>query len=451
MKYHLVVFLFIVGCANTSHANLIQQSFLLTDVNIVDVKHKQIIRGQNLFIQNGIIKKISSDLLSFKDKNLPIIAGKGGYVTPGLIDMHVHMFEPAAYTIALSHGVTHVRVMNGVPAQLKWRDQVENGTLIGSSSTVSSPILSGFMDAYLHHGVQSTRAAQAAVQKYHAQGYDLIKAYGNLNPQALKAVLDAAKALNIPVAKHGPHASGEMLTTSLVGVQSLEHVEDIYQGPLNYQFDTERLTQAITELRAIGVPITPTLNIFYQLTKLSVQKDAFLASQPQQYTSDIIALEAKTNQVSRWLNASDKLAAHNQQIFQFLLDITKRLHESDVALLVGSDSGVLLSPHGLATHTEMALLQKAGLNSFDVLAAATITPAKTLAMDNKIGQVKANFSADFVFTKVNPVANLEALRTPDAVVKKGIWYSQKELQALRNKAIDERSIWQEIITLFEAL
>lgn len=35
-----------------------------------------------------------------------------------------------------------------------------------------------------------------------------------------------------------------------------------------------------------------------------------------------------------------------------------------------------LSPHGLATHTEMALMQQAGLSSIAVLRAATINAAK---------------------------------------------------------------------------
>ena len=29
--------------------------------------------------------------------------------------MHVHAYDPAAFTIALSHGITHLRLMNGVP------------------------------------------------------------------------------------------------------------------------------------------------------------------------------------------------------------------------------------------------------------------------------------------------------------------------------------------------
>lgn len=438
-----------ISCASTSKVTPPNNSFLLTNINIVDVENRRIQSDKSVLVRDGKIQEVTEASDQYATSTLNVINGQGGYLTPGLIDMHVHMFERAAFTLAMSHGVTHVRIMNGIPKQLEWRDQVASGELIGSSATVSSPILSAY-DTYLHHTVLTAEQAQAAVKTYQSQGYDLIKAYGNLNEEALTALINTAKLAGIPVAKHGPHASGDMPLSSLKGMQSLEHIEDIFQGPLNYTFSSDQLPTIAQEIKAIDVPVTPTLNIFYQLTKLSDEKEQFLATIPKDYTSDIIALEAHITQVDRWLTASDRMAQHNNKTLTFLKEITKAFNDARVTLLVGSDSGALLSPHGLATHNEMKLMQESGIDVFDVLAAATINPAKALKLDDKMGKISAFYNADFIFTQVNPVNNLSALKSPDAVIKKGVYYSRQDLAKLRETAINSRSIWEELGALFEA-
>ncbi|WP_371189218.1 amidohydrolase family protein [Thalassotalea maritima] len=447
---------FILSLFTSPASAAIQQgsnSFILKNVNIVDVENERIIYNQTLYIKDGIIASIlnerettSLDVTGVKSYN-----ADGGYITPGLIDMHVHIYEPAAYLMTLSHGVTHVRIMNGVPKQLEWRDKIAAGEMLGSTSTVSSPIISGNKSALLQHGVATASEAKQAVAKYHQQGYDLIKAYGSLNQETLTAIVAEVNARNIPVAKHGPHASGDMPISALTGFQSFEHAEDIYQGPLNYTFDADKLAAIAKEISAVNVPVTPTLNIFYQLTKLSNEKHHYLEQQPTQYIPNIIKFHANRDQVKRWLTSSKEMALHNKRTMEFLRYTTKVLDQHGVELLVGSDSGVLLSPHGIATHTEMQLMHESGLSNFDVLAAATINPAKALKLDKQIGKIAQAFNADFIYTKNNPIEDLATLKHPVAVVKNGFWYASHELNRMRDEAIEKRSVWQEATTLYQAL
>jgi imidazolonepropionase-like amidohydrolase len=447
----LILLFSTVSCTSDTQLQNKLDTFVLKNINIVDIDNRKIQSNKSLIISEGKIQKIINSPQPHLSMGIKVIDGNGGYVTPGLIDMHVHMYEKAAFTIALSHGVTHVRIMNGAPAHLAWRDKIAKGELIGSSATVSSPIISAYDDAYLHHIAHTADQAKAAVEEYHSQGYDLIKVYGNLNEESLTALVETGKALNIPVAKHGPHASGDMPVSSLVGLQSFEHIEDIYQGSLNYEFAHNRLPAIAEEIKATKVPVTPTLGIFYQLTKLSADKENFLNTIPKEYTSDIIAFEAKNNQVKRWLTSSKKTIEHNQRTLTFLQQITRAFHEAEITMLVGSDSGVLLSPHGLATHNEMRLMLESGLDTFDVLAAATINPAKALKLDGQVGKIVENYNADFIFSKANPVNDLSVLEIPDAVVKNGYYYSKRSLKKLRDNAIESRSLWDELTTLYQAL
>lgn len=437
-----------------SHANdsskKTDSSFYIDDIHIVDINTGQIIRDRQLQIRNNKITAIKPAHTPATEENAIQYDGNGRYVTPGLIDMHAHAFDPAAFTIALSHGVTHLRLMNGVKDHLRWRKQLAEGSMIGSTITVSSPIISGFKNAHMHYSAQTPDEATKVVVKAKQQGYDLIKAYGNLDTSVLKALLREANKQNIPVGKHGPHPTPDMEWNELAGLQSLEHVEDIFQGPLNYQQDQQKLDETIGKLKTLNTPITPTLNIFWQLTEISAQQQTFIDRLPKDYISPVITLEAKHNQVKRWLNSSVEMVEHNQKTLAFLQDITRQLYQAELVLLVGSDSGMLLSPHGFATHKEMELMHEAGLPTIAVLRAATINAAKALGKESELGQVAIGYNADLILSAHNPLENLNTLQQPDAVVKQGRLFPKSELEQFRQKAIDERSFWQEMNTLRKA-
>jgi len=437
-------------CDQESNINCDQWSnneLIIANVNVVDVAKRTIKAGQNVIIKDGLIAGIEPASSYSNYEAAQIVDAKGGYLTPGLIDMHVHAYDQSAFELSLSHGVTHVRVMNGVKQHLTWREEQKQGWL-ASSMTVSSPIVrSGEESLPLNWTVNTDEEARAVINTAKHQGYDLIKVYGSISKPALQALLHEAERLNMPVAKHGPHPVNGMEWHSLKGMQSLEHVEDIYQGPLNFKFDQEKLDATITNLKYADVPVTPTLHIFWQLTQLSQNKQDFLDGLPRDYISPIIAWEAKGNQVARWLNSSDNMAKHNQNTLALLKKITGELHGNDVPLLVGSDAGVLLSPHGLSTHNELKLMKESGLDSFDVLRAATINPAKALKLENRLGQIKVGLSADLILSSQNPIENIDVLKSPDAVIKEGRWLSKGDLQRLRDKAISTRSWWQEFWVL----
>lgn len=425
-------------------------SFYLDNVHIVDTNTGKLIKNRQLQIRNGKISAINPALTPITEKNYTQHNGNGHYVVPGLIDMHVHTFDPATFTIALSHGVTHLRLMNGVKEHLQWRKELEGGSRIGCTITVGSPIISGFKNAYMHYPAHTLDEATKAVAKAKQQGYDLIKAYGNLDTPVLAALLREAKKQNMPLAKHGPHPTPGMGWDELAGLQSLEHVEDIFQGPLDYQQDQKKLDETIIYLKTLDTPITPTLNIFWQLTEISVRKQIYINTLPRDYISPIVALGAKRNQVKRWLNSPVEMAEYNKRTLAFLQEITRQLYSAGITLLVGSDSGELLSPHGLATHKEMELMHQAGLPTVAVLRAATINAAKALGKESQLGQVAVGYNADLVLSEHNPLENLTALTHPAAVVKQGRLFSKTELEQLRQTAIDGRRLWQEINSLRKA-
>ncbi|ALU44587.1 amidohydrolase family protein [Pseudoalteromonas rubra] len=424
-----------------------QQHTLIKNVYIIDVANRTLSELSQLEVQGGKITAIYPADKPHTTHYAHIIDAKGGYVSPGLIDMHVHAYDPAAFALSLAHGVTHVRVMHGIKEHINWRDEIAAGQRVGSTITVSSPIISGFEHGAFHHLVHTPEEARREVKAAKQAGYDLIKAYGNLSAPVLEALIDEAGNQSIAVAKHGPHPSKGMTWNKLAGLQSMEHVEDIYQGLLSHTQDEAKLSQAVQSLKQLNVPVTPTLNIYWQLTELSTHKQDFLDSQPSGYISPVVTMLAKHDQVNRWLNSSDKMAAHNRKTLAFLQHITARLDAAGIELLVGSDAGVLMSPHGLATLTEMRLMQESGIKPVDVVRAATMNSAKALGISEHYGQVKTGFAADLVVTVQNPIESVVAYDNPLFVLKQGGVYSAGDLAQLKQDAIEGRSIWQELIIL----
>ena len=84
---------------------------ILTKGNIIDVRSRRIFRG-DLMIKDGIIVRIGS---SSGEDAKQVIDISGQYISPGLIDSHLHiessMLSPLEFSIeAVKHGTTSIFV-----------------------------------------------------------------------------------------------------------------------------------------------------------------------------------------------------------------------------------------------------------------------------------------------------------------------------------------------------
>lgn len=437
------LFLLLFAGCKTSTARVIKD-VVLTHVNIVDPLNQRVIPDQHIRMSQGVIQSVTPAKEPINAEDAIVIEGHGGYVTPGLIDMHTHIYDEAATAISLSHGVVHMRVLNGMPQLLNWREKLKNGELWGSTLSVSSPIITGNPKDVLRSYVETGLEAQKAVDDAFEAGYDLIKVYNSLPREHLSAVIKRADELGIPIAQHGPHPPEGMPWSRLSGIQTFEHVEDIFQGPLAFKQDSDRLEETLSELALLNVPIVPTLAIFEQLTKISIEKEAFLGTVSTDYIPPIVRSIETKDQVKRWLNSSAERAELNRTELDYLTQITREVKKKGIPILVGSDAGTLLLPYGIGTHKEMALLAQSGLSNFDVLHAATSAPAAVLGLSAELGQIKIGARADFIYTQTNPVKDLGVLENPDAMIRQGLWYSAELLTQQRDKAMNKRSLLKEI-------
>ena len=60
-----------------------------------------------------------------------IIQAQGKFLLPGLIDLHVHVFDESELALMLAQGVTSARNMMGLPLHLRMREALTKGELHG--------------------------------------------------------------------------------------------------------------------------------------------------------------------------------------------------------------------------------------------------------------------------------------------------------------------------------
>jgi len=429
------------------------KTLIIDNINIVSVTDNKLLTNRQLIIEKGLIKAIKPagfEQHAFSDLNdVQKINAKGAYVVPGLFDMHVHLHDRKYLMLNLAYGVTSVRSLRGQPMQLRWKQELNNNEWLGSNLYLSSPVLARADSHALDKRIKSPEDGRNQVRNAQQKGYDLIKVYGYLDADIFEAIVTEAKKVNIPVAKHAPHPPKGSSWRYLKGLQSLEHVEDIYQGPLNHQFNREKLQTIAMQIKKINVPVVPTLATFNHLTQLSNGKQTFIDSLELDYINPLYFDILGKFSVTRWLNDNPEQSLFHLKKRQFLFEIVRVLHQNKVKLLVGSDAGTMFTVQGMATHNEMALLKNSGLSNIDILKAATINAAQTLKVENKYGSVEVGKVADLVLVNSNPLDDLRVLKQPYAVVKKGQWLSRNKLQQLQQRAKNTASYYWSLVRLFE--
>jgi imidazolonepropionase-like amidohydrolase len=412
-----------------------KHALAINNVNLVTMNGDQVLMNQQILIRDGIIEQFGpagqADSSGYR-----LIDANGAYLLPGLFDMHVHAFDRKYLALTLSFGVTSVRNMGGYPMHLRWKQELADGQWLGSNLYAAAPIMNGKKNSnpLAHKVVTEPEKARAMVRRYHEQGWDFVKVYTRLSPPVYSAIIDEAAKLDFPVAGHVPYQVVETDYRLAAPMVTLEHTEEIFQGPLDYAYDDDAVIAIARQLKEMNATVTPTLLIFDHLTQIAREKQAFVDTLPLHYLNPFMRFVEGHTSGARWLNASDKTRDAMEKRNTFFQEITRVLHDNDVNLVLGSDSGIIFAVPGLSTHDEIALLSQAGLANHAILRMATLNAARALGVDDRFGSVEEGKIADLVMTEVNPLTDLGALRAPFAVVKNGQWLGRAELQQLKTSA-----------------
>jgi imidazolonepropionase-like amidohydrolase len=355
------------------------------------------------------------------------IDGRGKFLVPGLVDMHVHRLATMANDLLLLlNGVTSVRDMDGFLWMLRQRPKILANELLAPTPYIAGHILNWFrMDSYATV-VRTPAAARQAVAEQAQAGYDFIKIH-NVLPEAIyDAVAAEAKARGLDLIGHIPH---DIAVAHAIqqGQRTLEHFKG-YIDDSRIEISNE---DWLTATKGAAVWNVPTLYASSRNSLRGKTAADVLALPEMRCVPELLRAEwraAGERPLDDGARLQQTWAPKCDKVFRALLGIGGRF-------LVGTDSGGgydLMVP-GFATHHEMELLQAAGMPAMAVLAAATSEPAVAMRKEQEFGTVSVGKRADLLLVDRDPQLGVENLDAIAGVMLRGSWLARADLDRIRQR------------------
>jgi len=425
---------------------------------LVNVASGKEISDSVIVMRGERIEQVGSGNTGIPD-GAQIIDAKGKWIIPGLIDSHAHAENPddTPFSLYLTNGVTTIRNPGGNITVLRLtRERLLRGELIGPRLFFSGPLLDGVPPVWpdLSLLVDTPQRARSAVNFLADQGVDFVKVYNNVKEPELRAIVETAKELELPVAGHIPR-SMTMTHAIELGMTRLEHIRvtgremlsldeaqkiDLLplgsREPLLWQrFDlqSEKMRALVQRLARSKIFLDPTL-VAAEVTEVPTL-DADRNDPNNQYLSPTV-VERYVNFKSPLYELPPDLQAAGAEAFHKQEKFVGMCNRAGVKIIAGTDGpgiGSLLPGFGL--HRELELLVVSGLSPLQALRAATLTAAEALGKEDRLGTIEPGKFADMVVLNADPLQEIQNLRKIYLVVQGGKTYAPDALlQQARSQA-----------------
>jgi len=406
-------------------------------VNLVPMDSERVLADQTVIARAGVIEMIgNSDQVQVPNEAL-MVDGGGKYLMPGLVDMHVHIQNENDMLLLIANGVTSVRNMwgstgkmlrFGFPDQLTLRKQIEQGALFGPTIYTAGPVMEGSPSFHPMAEVFDTMdAARDSVAWQKMQGYNFIKVYDHLSPEVYQAIIEEARANDIPVVGHVPFAVGlDGVLES--GQQTIEHLTGyIDPDAVKFIIPEDQLDEYAIKTREAHVWNVVTLSE-YPKSKETPEGFERLQNQPgmayvspgtRMFSPFLYMMAAKTHAYEG--------ADYPERIAELNRRMVAALHRADASILLGTDAAQAYHIPGFALHEELAYLVEAGFSPYEAIEAGTRNAAEALDNLKEFGTVEAGKRADLILLDGNPLEDVSNVQRRVGVMVRGRWLAEEEL------------------------
>lgn len=417
----LLLSLTLAACSAPSPRSEPPPGLVLRGFHLVDVEGRSIVDG-DVVIENGVVVAKPPQASS------RVIEGHGAFLMPALWDLKASLWgnnsarnweeldQQASLTRCLDfhlyYGIAHV---GAYAMDREWvaRELRRADALGQSSAEVLYPdkVICGqpsfaceaAPDLAAARRLLAERARQQVPLLYVSFAGPRVKALAGLSEPLLAEVLKGALARRIP---------------TIVIVDDWEQARTAVElgASVIYGFPGGTMPDVLlTEMQRRGVAWAPPLARYLELDRLLGNERAL--SEPfltATLRADVLATYRSPRGLwSEWRPDLELGRARRAEVLPSLA----RAAKAGVRLLAVSDAGWIAGAfQGYSSHAEQAWLERAGVDGWTRLAAATVVPAALLG--RRVGFAPGQ-AADFVALHGNPAQSAEQLRKIVWVMRKG--------------------------------
>lgn len=419
------------------------------------------------------------------------VDGTGKFVTPGLMDMHVHSavapVAEATFTLMLANGVTGIRDMSAdcweprgeiflcIDQMREYARRIEAGELDGPRLLrLASPIVQSAPTWQLPENPDpayspiTAEQGTALTQMLKQRGVDLIKTYDRFHPDAYRAILAEASMLELEVSGHLPIFIGSAEAARL-GHRSIEHARDLLTDCSEFgavyregnmatlrgeegaswpkqddlrvlsvtQFDPEICAQVMAVLVANSTYYVPTHGT--REFDVRAREEAYRNDPRLKYMHPFVAGDWQKDLDRTAQIPAEKLPEY-EAYYRHGLAITKFAFDAGVQVMIGTDANDTMIFPGFGVHDEMRRFADAGLEPMDILRAATSIPARYLDRTEDLGGVAQDKIADLVLLNSNPLSDIGHTTDIDSVIFGGRLLRRSDLDAMLSTLAESHSL-----------
>jgi imidazolonepropionase-like amidohydrolase len=439
----------------------------LVGATLIDGRGGAPVANANVIIRDGKIDCAGPSCVV--PDGVTTIDAKGMWITPGLIDTHVHFSQsgwadarPDALDLRAKHpyeeveaelkanpqrfarsyvcsGVTSVFDVGGYPWTLQLHDTFANDTR-APRVVAAGPLLST-LDHWLNLpaerqfvALKDVDAARSGVRYLASHGSRAVKVWyivdKDLPVDATAPIVAAAgeeaRAHKLPLIVH---ATGLAEAKAALRAGATLLVHSVWDVPVDDEF--------IALAKKNGTILTPTLTVaggYVRMFQSLVDRAAARVDDPNGCVdAATLAKIAETATLDAGTLTREQVAtrarrtADREHVASANL---KKLVGAGIPIATGTDAGNPFTLHGPAIYAELDAMQAAGMTPMQVIVASTSTASRAMGVESETGTIEKGKAADLVILAADPTRDVANFRKVRYVVRAGVVRSIEELSAV---------------------
>lgn len=345
-----------------------------------------------------------------------VVDGRGGLLTPGLIDCHTHLVWAGSRANEFAqrlHGATYAEIAEaggGIAATVRATREASYDELLTLALKRAKALIAQGVTTL---EIKSGYGLDLATERKQLQ---VARAVGEQLPVRVKTTLLAAHAIPPEYKDNADGYIDEIVENILPTLASEGLVDAVDAFCESIGFSPAQTQRVFEAAQSLGLPVK------LHAEQITNQQGARLAAQFKALSAD--HLEQLDEEGVKAMAASGTVAVLLPGAFYFLRDDQvppiERLRAHGVPMAIATDANPGSSP----IHNLQLMLQMAAtlfrLTPEECLRGVTVNAAKALGMSNQIGELKAGMYADLALWDIQDAAELTYQFGVNPLIKR--WY-----------------------------